>query len=99
MSHRVVVRPLAEGDLAQAVERYENERAGLGARLLDEVNRTFSRVQERPFQFPEVWRGVRRALLHTFRYAVYFRASDKVVTVIAVLHQRRNPKAWRGRAH
>jgi hypothetical protein len=34
---------------------------------------------------------VRRALLHTLPYAVDWRASDKLVVVLAVLHLRRNP--------
>ena len=42
--------------------------------------------------------SLRRALLHTFPYAVYFRTSDEAVVVLAVLHLRRNPKVWRGRA-
>ena len=42
---------------------------------------------------PATARGdVRRALLHTFPHAVYFRASDETVAVLAVLHLRRNPK-------
>jgi plasmid stabilization system protein ParE len=40
---------------------------------------------------------VRRALLHTFPYAVYFHLSEETVLVLAVLHLRRNPKVWRGR--
>jgi hypothetical protein len=36
-------------------------------------------------------------LLHTFPYAAYFRVSDEVVVVLAVLHLRRNPKTWRAR--
>jgi hypothetical protein len=41
---------------------------------------------------------VHRALLHTFPYAVYFQTSDEIVVVLAVLHLRRDPKVWRGRA-
>jgi plasmid stabilization system protein ParE len=41
---------------------------------------------------PTVAGEVRRALLHTFPYAVYFRASDEMIVVLAVLHLRRNPK-------
>jgi plasmid stabilization system protein ParE len=68
------------------------------SRFLDDVNRTFSSDRERPLQFPVVWRELRRALLHTFPYAVYFREDKGGVTVLAVLHQRRDPKIWRGRA-
>jgi hypothetical protein len=35
--------------------------------------------------------------LHTFPYAVYFRAHDEDVVVLAALHLRRNPRVWRTR--
>jgi plasmid stabilization system protein ParE len=98
MSRGFIVWPLAEADLEDAARWYEDERAGLAERFFSDVNRTFARIREQPFQFPTVAREVRRALLHTFPYAVYFRASDQVVVVLAVLHLRRNPKIWRGRA-
>ena len=90
MASRFIVRPLAEADLEDAARWYETERAGLSARFLSDVNRTFSRITERPVQFPLIAGNVRRALLHTFPYAVYFRTSDEAVVVLAVLHLRRN---------
>ena len=98
MTRRFIVRPLAEADLEDAARWYEDERAGLSVRFLGDVDRTIARIRERPCEFPTVFSDVRRALLHTFPYAVYFRTSDEAVVVLAVLHLRRNPKVWRGRA-
>jgi plasmid stabilization system protein ParE len=98
MTRRFIVRPLAEADLEDAARWYEDERAGLSVRFLSDVDRTIARIRERPFEFPAVSGDVRRALLHTFPYAVYFRTSDEAVVVLAVLHLRRNPKVWRRRA-
>src|SRR5438034_3848025 len=97
MARRFIVRLIAEADLETAARWYDEERAGLAERFLSDVDRTFARIRERPFQFPIVSGEVRRALLHTFPYAVYFRASDGIVVVLAVLHLRRNSKVWRGR--
>jgi len=97
MSRRFIVRPLAEADIEDAARWYDDERAGLVDRFLVDVNRTFVRIRERPLQFPAVSGEVRRALLHTFPYAVYFRASDETVIVLAVLHLGRNPQVWRAR--
>jgi len=98
MPRRFIVRPLAEADLENAARWYEEERPGLAGRFLDDVDRALERIRERPLQFPAVAGDVRRALLHTFPYAVYFRASDESVIVLAVLHLRSNPKVWRARA-
>jgi plasmid stabilization system protein ParE len=48
-------------------------------------------------QFPAVSREIRRALLQTFPYAVYFRVTDDAVIILAVLHLRRDPRTWRDR--
>ena len=96
MARRFIVRPLAEADLENAAQWYDDERPELADRFLNDVDRTFARIRERPLQFPAVAGDVRRALLHTFPYAVYFRASDETVVVLAALHLRRNPKVWRG---
>jgi plasmid stabilization system protein ParE len=98
MNRRFIVRPLAEADLGDAARWYDDERAGLAERFVKDVDITFSRIAEHLLQFPLVTGDVRRALLHTFPYAVYFRTSDEAVVVLAVLHLRRNPKVWRRRA-
>jgi plasmid stabilization system protein ParE len=98
MASVLIVRPLAEADLDDAAHWYEAEHAGLTARFLDDVDRTFTRITESPLQFPLVAKDVRRALLHTFPYAVYFRSSNEALVVLAVLHLGRSPKVWRGRA-
>ena len=97
MSRRFIVRPLAEADLENAAQWYDEERPGLAERFLKDVDRSFVRLREQPLQFPVVAGDVRRALLHTFPYAIYFRVSDEMIVVLAVLHLRRNPKIWQGR--
>ena len=77
MTRRFIVRPLAEADLEDAARWYEDHRAGLSERFLSDVDRTIALIRERPFEFPAVSGYVRRALLHTFPYAVYFRTSDE----------------------
>jgi plasmid stabilization system protein ParE len=47
MSRRVIVRPLAESDLADAAAWYERERAGLSEKFFDDLNRTLSSIGER----------------------------------------------------
>lgn len=98
MSRRWIVRPLAESDIAQAATWYENQRTDLGLRFLDATDQLFDRLRVSPLQFPLVSTDVRRALLHTFPYAVYFRVSDDAVVVLAVLHLSRDPRIWRVRS-
>jgi plasmid stabilization system protein ParE len=98
MDRRFIVRPLAEADLEQAARRYDEEQGGLGSRFLSDVDQVFGRIRAMPLQFPIVSGNIRRALLHTFPYAVYFREAEDVVRVLAVLHLRRRPGLWRMRS-
>jgi plasmid stabilization system protein ParE len=97
MSRRFIVRPLAEADLETAARWYDEEQPGLAGRFLNDVDRSFVRLRERPLQFPVVAGEVRRALMHAFPYAIYFRVSNEIVVVLAVLHLRRNPRIWQAR--
>lgn len=95
---RLIVRPAAEADIADAQAWYSERDVQLSDRFVDELRATLRRVQEVPRQFPEIG-GARRALLHRFSYAVYFvLPDDEHAVVIAILHQSRAPRAWKGRA-
>ena len=98
MTRRWIVRPLAQADIDDAVTWYEQQQSGLGSRFLDVLDHVFKRIRETPLQFPTVSVSIRRALLHTFPYAVYFRETEQAVVILAVLHLHRDPRIWRGRA-
>jgi plasmid stabilization system protein ParE len=94
---RRIIRPAAEQDIREAVDWYEGEEPELGARFLDELQSTLNRLRMMPLQFPSVGKGVRRALLRRFPYAIYFVMPDEArAVVIAVLHQRRAPVFGKG---
>lgn len=97
MRFAVRISPAASRDAEAAAEWYERERAGLGRRFLAEVKRVSRRIGSAPFQFPIVDGGVRRALLRTFPYALFFSAEGDAIVVVAVLHLHRHPDSWRGR--
>ncbi len=98
MSIPLVVRPEAERDLAEPRDWYESHKEGLGAEFLSAVDDVFARIRESPKFYAVEYRGVRCAVLRRFPYAVYYRATDENVEVLAVLHGSRNPRVWRSRA-
>ena len=99
MMRRWIVRPLAQADIEAAATWYEQQQSGQGLRFLDVLDQVLTRVRDTPLQFPAISAaGVRRALLHTFPYAVYFRETEQTIAILAVIHLRRDPRIWRGRA-
>jgi plasmid stabilization system protein ParE len=98
MTRRWIVRPLAQADIDDAVTWYEQRQSGLGSRFLDVLDDAFTRIRDTPLQFPTISADVRRALLHTFPCALYFRETEQAVTILAVLHLHRDPRIWRRRS-
>ena len=97
MKRRLVFRSVAERDVVEAIERYEGERAGLGARFLTQLDALLERIGQHPRQFPEIESGVHRGLVNRFPYGVYFTQGQEEIVVLAVLHLHRHPDTWKDR--
>jgi len=97
MTARLVVRSAAEADITDAALWYEQRAAGLGTELLRTVDVTLAEVARMPERFPIVYQECRRALLRRFPYAVYFVTSPDLLSVVACMHARRDPRRWEER--
>jgi plasmid stabilization system protein ParE len=95
---RLVVRGAAEADIAEAASWYEQRSPGLGSEFLRAVDVTLAEIARMPERYPVVRGSARRALLRRFPYAVFFVASPELVSVIACLHARRDPRHWQERS-
>lgn len=94
---RVTFNSLAERELNDAIQYYENEQAGLGAALLAEVRRSTNAIVEYPEASPIVLGVVRRRLCQRFPYALLDSRSNDAIRVLAVMNLKRHPSYWVGR--
>lgn len=97
MARQLVVQPQSDLDILAAALWYEDQRSGLAARFLDELDLVFQRIKDNPQQFPCVEGDVHRALLRHFPYGVYFLAEEGRAIVLSVLHLHREPDMWKSR--
>jgi plasmid stabilization system protein ParE len=93
----LLVRPAAAADIEEAYIWYEERRVGLGGEFLAAVDSLLDEIVAHPTTYPVIYREARRALLHRFPYAIFFRSYDDTVVVIACMHGRRNPRRWKAR--
>ncbi len=96
---QVIFTPAAWDELIDAQDWYENEVPGLGRRFRAAVDELVERLRTNPWQFPVVYKTVRRGLLLRFPYALMFVIEpDDTLTVIACFHGSRDPEHWQKRA-
>jgi toxin ParE1/3/4 len=97
----VVVRPDAQGDVAEAAEWYEGRQKGLGGEFREAVIQVLDVLADNPLlncrQHPHKnirWRYPRR-----FPYRVIYEVieTENTVIVAAVLHAARHDRHWKKR--
>ena len=97
MTYLVRIRPQAERDVEMACAWYERQQAGLGERLVSDLDDVYERLQQSPLMYAQVHRGVRRALLRHFPVGVFYLVEKLEVRVLAVIHLARDPRVWQSR--
>ncbi len=91
------VRKEAEADISEAYEYYESCQEGLGADFVSCVEESFTSIKKNPSQVRAVYGSVHRSIVRRFPYGVYYVVINNNVSVIGVVHARKNPDHWRAR--
>ena len=94
MSLRVILRPEAAAELTEAKAWYQNRLDGLGDRFAAAVVVAIEGVVAAPRAFPKVRGEIRRVLVSSFPYALYYQLIERDVVVLAIMHGRRRPREW-----
>jgi len=97
MTPRLFLRKAARADITEAFRWYEERGAGLGREFLRALRVTLAAVERAPEQFAVVLDDIRRAQLPRFPYLVYYVVLPRGISIIAVMHGRRNPQRWHRR--
>lgn len=93
----IVIRAAAETDMMLAAEWYETRALGLGTEFLRAVDACFGLIQRVPEGYQLVAPDARRARLRRFPFSVYYVATPARISILAVLHVRRDPREWQSR--
>jgi len=90
----IVLRRRVGRDLAAGFQYYEAQSPGLGERFVAAARTAFEAIGRYPQMFATINGDMRRAVVSTFPYAVFYRIERDRVVVLAVLHTARDPKLW-----
>jgi plasmid stabilization system protein ParE len=97
MTRRLVVRPQAKLELAEASDWYDAHDKGLGDDLLYAFQTTVESIVPNPLQYQAVHGKARRAMLARFPYGLIYTVSDEEITIFSCFHSSRDPKRWQSR--
>jgi len=89
--------PEAEEEFREAARYYESEAPGVGLLFVAEVRKGVTFITENPYAAAAVGTGLRRKVLNHFPYSLVYAVEAGFVVILAVAHQKRRPKYWRGR--
>ena len=92
-----LIQAEAEADIKDAYQWYESQRKGLGESYLLCIEEALSRISRTPLIYAIIYKDIRRALIHRFPFGVFYIEGEVNITVLAVLHARRNPQSWKER--
>ncbi len=94
---RPIFHPLAERELLEGIDWYEDKRRGLGGQFLERVTQALEHIQALPRSCPILLGRGRKKPLRQFPYNVIYSIDPSGIFVLAIAHQRRRWDYWKNR--
>lgn len=96
--YRLLIRPEARAEVAEAAAWYEAREQGLGRDFLRAFRAATDRLRRDPLHYQAVFEEMRRVVLRRFPYGVFYEIHGSDVVVLACMHGARDPEEWQSRA-
>ncbi len=98
MAYKIEFAPEAEREFDEALFWYQQQKEGLEQEFHDDYHTLERRLKDAPEQFPVAVENVRKANFSKFPFSIFFVIKQVSVFILAIFHQKRNPKEWKDRA-
>ena len=85
---------IAQKELDEAVEWYNQQAVGLGLEFLDEFDDSVKLVASFPEISEKIIDDIRRFLINRFPYGIIYGIDGGFIVIIAIAHLRRKPNYW-----
>ncbi len=85
---------LAGKEVDEAAAWYEAQAESLSRDFLDELDRAVRLIRIYPLLAQQIEPEIRRFLFARFPYSLIYGINQETIVVIAVAHQRREPRYW-----
>ena len=97
MTKELRILDVAQQEMDESFEFYEDQVTGLGHDFLTEILATFKRIKQDTQAWTPFSVRTRRCLVNRFPYGVMYQELENEVLVIAIAHLHRKPGYWEDR--
>jgi plasmid stabilization system protein ParE len=94
MRYRLTRR--ARADIRKAEEYFKGEGDEIGRVFAAALRKALDLITTLPKSSPGDAYGIRRKKLTSFSYTLFYYLEEDVVEVLALMHHKQHPDAWRG---
>lgn len=94
---RLAYLSIAEIELVEAAQFYDEKQPGVGRLFLDAVREAGERICQNPKWWPVLEGPVRACRFVPFPYRLLYRELPDRIQIVAVYHLSRRPGGWRDR--
>ena len=92
MAKSVKISSLAQKDLLESSEWYEEQTSGLGERFAEIIYGSINTIVKDPLIYKKVKSDIREFVVEQFPYLIVYECKNDVVNIIRIFHTSRNPK-------
>lgn len=94
---KIEISDEAEIDLDNSYEYYYNESPKVADTFFQRINMSLENIKKAPLSFPLVHKNLRKYIVKTFPFVIYYQIDGFEIKVEAIFHTSRNPEIWNER--
>ncbi|MEN9866071.1 MAG: hypothetical protein RL748_1661 [Pseudomonadota bacterium] len=91
MSFQIIFKPLAQEEIAEAHQWYQQAHIDMGDAFLAELERVSHFIENNPRLYACVEDEIRRANFNRFPYSLFYVIDGQTVNILSCFHQHRRP--------
>lgn len=92
MAYKVIIKPLAENDIFEAADWFEEKNPSLSFDFILKISETLSLIRKNPHHFQKKYKNIHVVFTSKFPFGIYYTIEKDIIFVHAVLHTKRNPQ-------
>lgn len=86
MAFKIVLKPVAEQELLEALKWYDSKKINLGSELYLEISNLIDSIQENPNSFQKRYKDFRITFTKRFNYGIHYTLEGDFIFIHAILH-------------